>query len=293
MTVMTRRRCPAILAVLVLLMAMVSGLVQPALAHADGQGCPAQVAALDDNQARIAEHNARGGGPGPPEIVIPYNREAAQLNAEKDALVASLQACQLAIGKLRDNGPAPKALKPTVLSDLGKAAAAARPQWTSPTPPVKLGDGRVTVPKDHALRPVWDVVKNQVTPLKPYPNVPLQGERRPSVGDSHPSGYTVGSKPNGAPAVSADHIVPKVEILYLPRFLELTPENMWEVLNAASNLQWLPSEVNTRNKNSKSAADMQDVDPDWQKEQVALQDRKRRELTDMIAQLADSQLPKP
>lgn len=292
MTVMTRRRCPAILAVLLLLV-LVPGLGQPATAHADAQGCPAQIAALEANQAKIAEHNSRGGGPGPPEIVIPYNREADQLNAEKDALLASLQACELVIGKLRDSGPAPKVLKTGVVNDLEKAAAAARPQWTAATPPVKLGDGRVTIPKGHPLRPVWDVVKTQVTPLKPYPNVPLQGERRPSVGDSHPSGYTVGSKPNGEPAVSADHIVPKVEILYLPRFLELTPENMWEVLNAASNLQWLPSEVNTRNKNSKSAADMQNVDPEWQQEQVALQDRKRRELTDLIARLADSQLPNP
>jgi hypothetical protein len=85
--------------------------------------------------------------------------------------------------------------------------------------------------------------------------------------------------------------VPKVEIMYLPRFTELTPENMWLVLNAPVNLQWLPTVVNAKNKNSRSAADMQGVDPQWQDEQVALQDEKRRELTELIAQLADSQLP--
>ena len=58
------------------------------------------------------------------------------------------------------------------------------------------------------------------------------------------------------------------------------------------NLQWLPSEVNERIKNSRSAADMKGVDPQWQNQQIALQDQKRRELTELIAQLADSQLPK-
>lgn len=91
--------------------------------------------------------------------------------------------------------------------------------------------------------------------------------------------------------MSADHIVPKVEIIYLPRFMDLTPENMWLVLNAPLNLQWLPTAVNSKNKNSRSAADMQGVDLDWQREQVDLQDQKRRELTELIAQLADSQMP--
>lgn len=84
-----------------------------------------------------------------------------------------------------------------------------------------------------------------------------------------------------------------MEILYLPRFLELTPENMWEVLNAPLNLQWLPSEVNTKNKNSRSAAGMKGVDPTWQQQQIHLQDQKRRELTELIAELADSQLSEP
>lgn len=99
---------------------------------------------------------------------------------------------------------------------------------------------------------------------------------------------TVGTRRDGSPAVSADHIVPKVEIMYLPRFLELSPDDMWLVLNAPLNLQWLPSVVNVVNKNSRSAADMQGVDPTWRDAQTTLQNRKRAELTELIATLADS-----
>jgi hypothetical protein len=70
----------------------------------------------------------------------------------------------------------------------------------------------------------------------------------------------------------------------------LTPEYQWEVLNAPTNLQWLPSQVNTKNKNSRSAEDMKGVDSDWQQKQINLQNQKRKELTDLISQLADSQL---
>jgi hypothetical protein len=85
--------------------------------------------------------------------------------------------------------------------------------------------------------------------------------------------------------------VPKVEIMYLPRFTDLTADNMWLVLNAPLNLQWLPTTVNSHNKNSRSAADMQGVDLNWRQAQTKLQYEKRQELTELIAQLADSQQP--
>lgn len=127
--------------------------------------------------------------------------------------------------------------------------------------------------------------------MRSYPDTQLQGIPRPPIGYKHPSGYDVVDDGDGKPAVSPDHIVPKVEILYLPRFLELTPEHMWEVLNAPLNLQWLPRYVNEQLKNSRSAADMKGVDPTWQRQQQELQDRKRRELTILIGELADTQVP--
>lgn len=127
--------------------------------------------------------------------------------------------------------------------------------------------------------------------MRPYPDTQLQGIPRPPIGYKHPSGYDVVDDGKGNPTVSPDHIVPKVEMLYIPRFLELTPENMWEVINAPLNLQWLPRYVNEQLKNSRSAADMKSVDPTWQRQQHELQDRKRRELAILVGELADTQIP--
>ncbi|WP_285034179.1 hypothetical protein [Mycolicibacterium sp. lyk4-40-TYG-92] len=296
MTVGRDMRIRGLFAVLVLLLStLLLALPSSAIAYADAAACPAQVAALDANQAKIAAHNQLlpPSGVAPPEVAGPVNREADQLNAEKDGLLASLARCEAVVDRLRDNGPAPKPLSEKNSQAMARATAAARPRWQNPTPPAKMSDGRVTIPRNHPLRPLWDIVKKLQNPMADYPLVPLQGEQPPKPDAKHASGYGVGTrvvKGENVPAISPDHIVPKVEILYLPRFLELTPENQWEVLNAPINLQWLPSEVNAQNKNSKSAEDMKGVDSDWQQEQIALQDRKRKELTDLIAQLADSQV---
>ena len=164
--------------------------------------------------------------------------------------------------------------------------------WTPPASVPKTGDGRITIPSSSPVRPQWDVVKKLETPKRRFEPVPLQNEPRPPPGATHPSQpwATIGTRRDGSPAVSPDHIVPKVEILYLPRFLELSPDDMWLVLNAPLNLQWLPSVVNVVNKNSRSAQDMQGVDPAWQAQQVALQARKRAELIELIATLADNKV---
>ncbi len=295
MAIAVRRSRYWLASVMLFILVVTSGLSHPAVAVADTSDCATQQAALDDVHARIDEHNSRSRGSGPPEIVRPYNAEADRLDAEQAANLGSLHACQRAVGVARVGGPAPRTQTPETLSEIANATAASRPRWPTAGPVTRLADGKVTIPKGHPLRPLWDVIKGLQSPMRPYPNVPLQGQPRPAIGDQHPSGYTVGNRTNkrgDEPAVSPDHIVPKVEILFLPRFLDLTPENMWEVINAPMNLQWLPSEVNERIKNSRSAADMKGVDAQWQNEQIALQDQKRRELTDLIAQLADSQLPK-
>ena len=296
MTVGRDMRVRGLFAVLVLLLStLLLALPSSAIAYADAAACPAQVAALDANQAKIAAHNQLlpPSGVAPPEVAGPVNREADQLNAEKDGLLASLARCEAVVDRLRDNGPAPKPLSEKNSQAMARATAAARPKWQTPTPPVKLADNRVTIPIGHPLRPLWDIVKKLQNPMADYPLVPLQDAAPPPLGSMHDSGYTVETRMKDGrevPAISPDHIVPKVEILYLPRFLELTPENQWEVLNAPTNLQWLPSQVNTKNKNSRSAEDMKGVDSDWRQKQINLQNQKRKELTDLIAQLADSQL---
>ena len=153
-----------------------------------------------------------------------------------------------------------------------------------------LGAGQIYVPADSPMRPLWDAIRKLPCPMVKYPNVELQGEPRPEVGDIHPSQpwQPIGAKVDGSPDVSVNHIVPKVELLYLPRFLELSPEHMWEVIHGALNLQWLPTRVSRFNKGARHADDMVGVDEAWKQQQIALQHRKRSELTEIINALADS-----
>jgi hypothetical protein len=288
-----RRFIAVVLALAIALSTLVAAYAAP-VASADEAACPAQLAALQGTLAKIDEHNARAlpGGVGPPEIVRPYNREADQLDAERAANLQRLQACATVTNKLQAGGPPTKPLGERALDSLRQAKAQVPAGWTAPRPLPTLGT-RITIPPDSPIKPLWDAVNKQKSPQYPYPDVALQGTPRPASTDIHASQpwKRIGTNAKGGPAVSADHIVPKVEIMYLPRFTELTPENMWQVLNAPLNLQWLPTAVNAKNKNSRSAADMQGVDPLWQKRQVELQGDKRRELTELIAQLADTQMP--
>lgn len=91
------------------------------------------------------------------------------------------------------------------------------------------------VPTDLPARPVYDAVRRE-TPQRDFPNVALQGQSRPNVGDPSVAtpGQTIAPKRDGGPGVSADHIVPLAEIVQLPRFMELNPDNMWGVVNAPS-----------------------------------------------------------
>ncbi|WP_131810052.1 hypothetical protein [Mycolicibacterium mucogenicum] len=195
---------------------------------------------MNETLAKIDEHNSRGspGGVGPPSVVEPYNREADQLDAEKAAELSQLRACMAVVEKLQANGPPPKPLPRDAADNIQSAKSQLPAGWTAPTPLPVLGT-RITVPPSSPIKPLWDVINKLKSPEYPYPDVPLQGSPRPKTGDTHPSQpwKTIGTNAKGGPAVSADHIVPKVEIMYLPRFTDLTADNMWLVLNAPLNLQ--------------------------------------------------------
>ena len=155
---------------------------------------------------------------------------------------------------------------------------------------LQVGAGQIWIPEDSPIRPLWNSTRKLLCPMAKYPNVPLQGLPRPKVGDVHPSQpwARIGARVDGSPDVSVNHIVPKVELLYLPRFVELRPEHIWEVLQARLNLQWLPTRVSRFAKGARYAQDMVAVDEVWKLEQVELQQLKRRELIEVIAALADS-----
>lgn len=63
---------------------------------------------------------------------------------------------------------------------------------------------------------------------------------------------------------------------------------MFRVADAPVNLQWMSWEANLA-KGSLSVADMSNVDPLWQAEQVALEDSTYQALENIIAQLLKSQ----
>jgi hypothetical protein len=264
-----------------------------ATAYADADACAAQQSALNaDNQA-IAEHNGRlpPGGSAPSDVADPYNQEAAQLNAKGDADVAKLRACRAANSRLQDKGPVTKRLPDSVRNALDDARRNAPPGWRAPDPLLKNPRNQnVIVPTDSPARPVYDAVRRE-TPQRDFPSVALQGQSRPNVGDPSVAtpGQTIAPKRDGGPGVSADHIVPLAEIVQLPRFMELNPDNMWGVVNAPLNLQWLDSRVNMA-KGSKSVSALLGVDEAWRAGQLQLQNTKRQELIDIIAQLADSQI---
>jgi len=281
-------------AVFAALLVMVLTLVAPThlmpAAHAAPDACGPQAAALEVTGQAIDEHNARNPIEAPPAIAGPYNQEAAALNAKKDAEIAALLSCVAAQKALNPANIATKALNDNLRRRIGDASARIPAGWQAPSPlPSHPWNRNVTVPRDSPVRPLYDVFRAETPPTLPA-GAKLQGQARPNVGDPIPGapGRTIGRDKFGEPNVAADHIVPLAEILQLPRFAELSPDSMWAVVNAPRNLQWLDRTINLM-KGSRSANDMKGLDEQWIAGQTQLQDRLRQMLTDLIAQLADSQ----
>jgi hypothetical protein len=285
----TVRRCLLITLAVLLVLAVLPVPQLLAVAKADPEPCVAEKAAADADKQAILEHNSRKSPvPVPPSVGIPYNEEAAALRAKGAADRAKLRSCVVA--RLTSDGPAPPALSDARRDALDQARRNTPPGWRAPASlPTHSWNRNVVVPKDSPAKPVYDAVR-RMTPQSPYPDVPLQGQPRPKIGDPNPArpGQIIGKNDRGGPAVSPDHIVPIAEIVQMPGFMALNPDNMWLVINAPLNLQWLPVAIN-RSKGSRSAIDVLEVDSAWQTVQTQLQETKRQELITIIAQLADSQ----
>lgn len=285
---------PVLAALVAFLLAVLLPAGSVATARAEAEACGSQTAAVQADVDAIHEHNARRppGGVGPPEVVVPYNQEANQLDARKAADLAKLRSCIAGITRLNASGPAPRDLRDSVRSQLEQARARVPAGWQAPStaPRHQFNNKDVVVPRDSPARPVYDALRGE-SPDRKFPDVPLQDTPKPTVGSPVEAmpGQVVVARGDGTPAVAVDHIVPLAEIVQLPRFLDLTPDNMWQVANAPLNMQWLDARVN-RAKGSKSVGDMLGLDDAWLKGQAQLQDTKRQELIEIIAQLADSQI---
>lgn len=270
------------------------------LAQAD---CQAEEAALAQVEQKILVHNAK-----PHTFVVPrqaaqlaaYNAEAHALNAEAQTARSNLQACQLrvlqrdqALRELADRKPGSPSIptpRTDTLKKIADAVAKLPPNYESPVRgPSPSGNWRVD--KDTVLRPLFDVLRPVSPPGGWGANVRLQGARRPNVGDRDPAGHprnTIGPTAKGDPNVSPDHIIPLAEIMHMPGFLKLNPNNMYSVVNAPLNLQWMSRNANNA-KSSKSVGLVYKFEPAWRTSQVALENQVRAQLRDIITRLVASQ----
>jgi hypothetical protein len=85
----------------------------------------------------------------------------------------------------------------------------------------------------------------------------------------------IGRNASGGSAVSPDHIVPLAEIVNMPGFTRLSPQNMDVVTRAPVNFPWLSWPANL-SKQSRSVAAMTGVDPVWQAAHLGRDPRRPR-----------------
>lgn len=258
--------------------------------------CQEQQQALESVQERIDQHNAE-----PHVFTVPdqqaqleeYDAEADQLNTEHEAAKSRLEDCTGAMQKLEDasNGGAGLwAPTPDKINQIQDAANKVDPDRKPGKPDA---NGYWRVPPNDSARSLYNALRSD-NPPPGIGNTPLQGTARPNLGDRDPayppgSGATIGPNRSGTgPGVSADHIVPLAEVMNMPGFMKLTPQNMYVVTRAPVNFQWLSTRANY-SKSSRSAADITGVDPSWSKGAVALEDSSRQQLQDLIQQLLRSQ----
>jgi hypothetical protein len=263
--------------------------------------CLAQTAALLSVHQQIVAHNTRPHIFRVPEqaaAAAQYNAEAASLNAALSAAKSRLQACIAAATALGSAGPGSPPLETTPSADIRARIQRAKdsipPNWRPATRPDENGYWRV--PKDSPARPLFDILRGNKGPKNPrYPfgDYRLQGRWRPRIGDpdqAYPARRILPalSSNQPGPRVTPDHIISLAEIINLPGFTRLTPNNMYMVTRAPINYQWLSQSANDA-KSSRSVALMEGVDPRWRYQQKILEDRTRAQLIDIIRKLLASQ----
>lgn len=294
-----RRQVRALLAALLAVLMVVLAPPSAAVAQEPSQPCAAQGRSAEDLNAAVEAHNAK-----PHEFTVPresaaaaaYDAEAAQLDSRRTTVATALQKCVdvwLALAADELNSPALQVgPSPRLLSRLEDARSKVPPSYRDPPP--APGESWA-VPRGSPLRPIYDVLRDESPSgkLRQLDDLRLQGQPRPQVGDrdqSQPDRRIVGrASPGGQvrSVIQIDHIVPLAEIVEMTDFAQLTPGEMYAVVNTPLNLQWLLPSTNAR-KQSRSVGAVLDVDPEWQRRQVALENSTRTKLINAIQQLIES-----
>lgn len=268
--------------------------------------CRPQIMLLYSIRQQIDAHNARNRVfrlPQEAAALAAYNNEAAQQNSAQAAARQNVELCLDAIDALSGAGgkveisveirtQVAERLRPV----LDAARASLPTDWETARPPEGK---RFEVPKGTPVRIVFEAL----APVRPkfikQPDARLQGQLRPKAGDPDPAlpGRIILPKKEGiVPRVEAlveeDHIVSRAEIMHLPGFMKLNPENMMAIISAPINYQWLSKAAN----NAKSSYAVSDIlsdvlDPKWLLQQKGLQDQVRAQLIDAIEKLLRSQGP--
>jgi hypothetical protein len=259
--------------------------------------CSDQVNAFKAVKGRITAHNAQ-----PHQFELPrqarayqkYNSRAASLVKQQERARAKVLACAEAMTSMKSLGLSTLDLmmpSRLIVSRIGNTKARTPSSFRPPPPPAR-GDSWTVPP---ALKPLYEALRGD-NPARTVSNgySILQGKSRPIIGQLDPA-YPVrarrmiGRKANSLSKVSPDHIIPLPQIMQLPGFLKLTPRNMYLVVNAPINLQWLSNPANTA-KSSRSVQNMLQFDANWRRDQVRLEDRVLGELKDLIQKLLKSQV---
>ncbi len=252
--------------------------------------CAPQQAAVDQLRAEIQAHNNK------PHTFTPaqraqaaaYDAEARALNARRGPVNANLKACVKAMQTLQGAIGSPLGLvkpPPDVEAALRQAQNRLPSGWTPPPPPSPAN--RNWKARGTPVDPLFDVLR------KGNPgelgNIRLQGVARPKIGDRDPaypagSGKVIGTNADGNSKVSPDHIIPLSQLVNLPGFTKLTPQQMYALSRAPLNFQWLSPAANL-SKQSRSAAFVSGADPAWVRAQQALEQQTLKKLEDIIAKL--------
>jgi hypothetical protein len=261
--------------------------------------CQAQHAELLAVGQQIDAHNARPHVfrlPAQAAQLAAYDAEAGQLDSARQTAVTNLEICLQNAVRARAlaalagggfNGPPVQSTAPgNTRQQLDEARRNVPSNWTPPPPPPSGRSWRVD--SNSPVRPVYDVLRRRNP--GDIGDVTLRDVPRPRADDSDPAypGSTIGRRTSGSVNVSPDHIVPLAELVQMPGFTLLTPDNMYAVANAPLNLQWLSGRANLA-KSSGSAADILGVDPQWQRDQIALEQEVRAQLLNLITFLVYSQ----
>ena len=193
--------------------------------------------------------------------------------------------------------------KPGETKKPGESSGKREPDPKGFTPPFKANPGDGTLEKIAEWMTLFregrlsdSQLANLLRPFTPQitaaNDISLQGIRRPRVGDDNPATpeQPITARRNGLPNVSADHIIPLIQMVGLPGFKDLSAAQVYDLINWTRNLQWMATPDN-QGKGGNSAVNVTRwaTNPAFVTAQTALENSARQALLEAISQLVKGQ----